>query len=311
MLTEGGVPSRAVLDEVALLMGINEAFVEKDWFVTKVINVLVQHPQAGLGLVFTGGTALSKAHKLIERFSEDVDFRVVGPALAGRSMSAVRKTLSGFREHLVAVLTGAGVFSVLSVDSRDGNRYLKIDLAYPTAVDTSALLRPHIKLEFTVAELMLPGLLLPVSSFVNETARKPPEVAQIACIDPVENAADKLSAITWRVPARIRGLHDRQPDLVRHLHDLAKLSGRALSSPDFVRVASLTIERDASRETVQPGLTTAERLNRLLTILETDSIYPTEYDTFIHGMSYAQDALVPTYTEALRAIRLLTKQLSP
>ena len=311
MLTDGGVPGRAVLEEVALLLGIDEAFVEKDWFVTNVISVLNQHPQAGIGLVFTGGTALSKAHKLIERFSEDIDFRVVGPALAGRSASAIRKTLSGFREHLVAVLTGTGAFSVLSVDSRDANRYLKIDLAYPTTVGSSALLRPHIKLEFTVAELMLPGLLLPVSSFVNEAARKPPEVAQIACIDPVENAADKLSALTWRVPARIRGAHDRQPDLVRYLHDLAKLSSRALSSPDFVRVASLTLERDASRDTGQPGLTTADRLHRLLTILETDAIYPTEYDTFVHGMSYAQDALVPTYSEALGAVRLLVKQVSP
>ena len=95
MLTDGLVPGRAVLEEVALLLGINEAFVEKDWFVTEVINVLVQHPQAGLSLVFTGGTALSKAHKLIKRFSEDVDFRVVGPALTGRSVSAKRSPASG------------------------------------------------------------------------------------------------------------------------------------------------------------------------------------------------------------------------
>ena len=94
------------------------------------------------------------------------------------------------------VLGGTSAFSVLSVDSRDGNRYLKIDLAYPTVVGASALLRPHIKLEFTVADLLLPSLLLPVSSFVNEMTRQPPEVVQIACIDPVENAADKLSAIT-------------------------------------------------------------------------------------------------------------------
>jgi hypothetical protein len=288
-------------------MGIGEAFVEKDWFVTQTISLLTQHPYPAVDLIFTGGTALSKAHKLIERFSEDIDFRMVVTGKADRSASNVRQTLSGFRQHLVSVLTET--FSVLSVESRDGNRYIKIDLAYPTFFGISASLRPHIKLEYTVADLQMPSLLLPVSSFVSDAARTPPEVAQIACIDPVENAADKLSALTWRIPARIRGDHDRQPDLVRHLHDLAKLSSRALSSPDFVRIARLTIERDASRETGSQPLPTTERLDRLLTILETDAAYPAEYNTFVHGMSYAPDALVPTYAEALSTIRNLTRRL--
>ncbi len=309
MLTDaGGQPGQVLLAEVALLMGIDEAFVEKDWFVTDIIRRLVQQPYAGLDLVFTGGTSLSKAHKLIERFSEDIDFRIVGPGLAGQSASAIRKTLSGFRQHLVGVLSAEYV--MLSAEGRDGNQYIQINVAYPTLFGVSPPLRPHIKLDCVVDSLQLPGLLLPVSSFVNEATQNAPEVAQIVCTDPVENAADKLSALTWRIPARTRGVNDRHPDLVRHLYDLAKLGSRALSSPDFARIAQLTLDRDTSREPGQADLTTAARLQRLLTILTTDPVYPVEYNTFVHGMSYAPDAAVPAYSEAVATIEHLTAYIS-
>ena len=63
------------LDRLARQKGIASVFLEKDWFVTKVIRILSENQYPDFFIVFTGGTALSKAHKLVERFSEDVDFR--------------------------------------------------------------------------------------------------------------------------------------------------------------------------------------------------------------------------------------------
>lgn len=291
-------PNRELLEEVALLMGIQEAFVEKDWYVTQTICLLAQHPYTDFTLVFTGGTSLSKAHQLIERFSEDIDFRVVAPRLANESASKRRNILSDFKQHLVSLLGQA--FTVLRIDGRDGNRHIMIDLAYPTVFGPAEPLRPHIKLEFTLSDLLLPGVMLPVSSFINTVARRAPEVARIMCIDPVENAADKLSALTWRIPSRIRGQNDRQPDMVRHLHDLAKLGSRALASPDFARLVRSTIERDANRADGLNQLVLPEQLNQLLLILENDPLYPNEYDTFVHGMSYAPTAVIPTFRERLK-----------
>ena len=56
-----------------------EPIVEKDWWVTQVLNILFDLPIADQ-LVFKGGTSLSKAWQLIERFSEDIDL-AVNPAL--------------------------------------------------------------------------------------------------------------------------------------------------------------------------------------------------------------------------------------
>lgn len=98
------IPDKALIEEVALVKGVSEAFIEKDWYATQVIRLLSEKPQQDFILVFTGGTALSKAHRLIHRFSEDIDFRVLAPALDGKNNSQVRKTMSGFKKSVVELL---------------------------------------------------------------------------------------------------------------------------------------------------------------------------------------------------------------
>jgi hypothetical protein len=75
------------------------------------------------------------------------------------------------------------------------------------------VLRPHVLIELTVKNIQLPPRYLPVSSFVNDVAKHSPEIAHIGCIDPAESAADKLSAIAWRIPDRVRGGEDDDPYL--------------------------------------------------------------------------------------------------
>ena len=299
---------KSLLEEVALVKsGISEAFIEKDWFVTQVIKILVDNPYLDFSIVFTGGTALSKAHKLIERFSEDIDFRVVAPSLEGESLSKIRKKLSDFKKYVVGLLEKE--FQIINVDARDYNRHFTIYLAYPTVCEPSEVLRPQIKLELTLSGLLLPGIELPVSSFVNEVAGQSPEIEGIPCIDPLENAADKLSAITWRIPSRVRGEDDKEPDIVRHLHDLAKLSKPALNYEGFKQLAVQTIEQDADRSEVLAGLSIHEKLQMMMRILETDPIYPDEYVSFVNGMVYDQETPAPSYTEAISQLRLLIEKL--
>jgi predicted nucleotidyltransferase component of viral defense system len=55
---------------------IPEIFIEKDYWVTFVLHSIFHSEMADIA-VFKGGTALSKCHKLIERFSEDIDLVVI------------------------------------------------------------------------------------------------------------------------------------------------------------------------------------------------------------------------------------------
>jgi hypothetical protein len=128
-------------------------------------------------------------------------------------------------------------------------------------------------MEFTVIDVSLPPILLPVSSFVAQLTGADPEIPMIACIDPVETAIDKLSALVWRVPDRVREPRDDDPDLVRHIHDLVTLHQRATTHKNFKRMAIEMIGRDDSRCAKISGWPLKEKVAFLMETLETDREY--------------------------------------
>lgn len=299
--------NRALIEEVALVKNISEGFIEKDWYVTQVIKLLADYNYLDFAIVFTGGTSLSKAHKIIQRFSEDIDFRVIAPSLDTVTGTPLKKALSTFKKSVVELLQQH--FTVKTIDAKDSNKHVIIKLEYPTLYDPAEALRPYIKLELTYTDLLLPSIPLSVSSFINEVTRVAPEIESIGCIDPRENAADKLSALTWRVPSRVRDENDKQPDLVRHLHDLAILSKYVAETQEFRDLAKATIDKDSNRSAAVAGLDRLEKIARMIEILDTDADYPKEYETFVNGMSYAQDAFVPTFEEAREELKRLIEKI--
>lgn len=66
------------LRPVADFFGLSgTAAVAKDFFVVRAIAALAAIDAAPFDLVFGGGTALERAHHIIRRMSEDVDFKIV------------------------------------------------------------------------------------------------------------------------------------------------------------------------------------------------------------------------------------------
>ncbi len=61
-----------LIQATAQKYSIPEVYVEKDYWVTVALKRLSESAYAE-DIVFKGGTSLSKAHKLIRRFTEDVD----------------------------------------------------------------------------------------------------------------------------------------------------------------------------------------------------------------------------------------------
>ena len=55
--------------------GLPEPIIEKDWWVSQILNIVFDLEIADQ-LVFKGGTSLSKGWNLIERFSEDIDLAI-------------------------------------------------------------------------------------------------------------------------------------------------------------------------------------------------------------------------------------------
>lgn len=64
---------RLVFEVAAQRMALAPAVVEKDFWVCYTLDHLFHKSGFGESMVFKGGTSLSKAFGLIERFSEDID----------------------------------------------------------------------------------------------------------------------------------------------------------------------------------------------------------------------------------------------
>lgn len=65
----------AIFTQIATNLGMRPFAVEKDWWVSRTLEIFFQMPIAA-HLVFKGGTSLSKAWRLINRFSEDIDLAI-------------------------------------------------------------------------------------------------------------------------------------------------------------------------------------------------------------------------------------------
>lgn len=86
------------IQEVSKQVGLETFIIEKDYWVTYILKNLAQSEFAD-EIVFKGGTCLSKAYNLIERFSEDVDLLILETKNT-KSKTQKEKRLVAIREFV-------------------------------------------------------------------------------------------------------------------------------------------------------------------------------------------------------------------
>lgn len=87
---------RRLYDQIGLKLGLHPRSVEKDLWVTAVLQAIFSLPYAN-AFVFKGGSSLSKVWSLIRRFSEDVDV-AVDRSLFGVEGDVTKKQLKKLRK---------------------------------------------------------------------------------------------------------------------------------------------------------------------------------------------------------------------
>ena len=117
-----------LLQQAGAVSGIQEKALEKDLWVTIVLKAIFQTPYAE-HLLFKGGTSLSKAWKIIERFSEDIDlsidraFHGFGEVLTHSQIKKLKRVSSEFtstifkealEKELLVLGVPAGSFKIIA-----------------------------------------------------------------------------------------------------------------------------------------------------------------------------------------------------
>ncbi len=178
---------KSVYESVAIKVGLPAQVIEKDFWVTAILQTVFTLPVAKQ-LVFKGDTSLSKGWKLIERFSEDIDI-AVDPIILGvpegdltkKQIKKLRKTSSLFvLEQLTPMICEEvqreGLHSFITVDAQPNgegdNTYpepRQIYLHYKSVFDKAlTYLRPDVVLEVSARSLIEPTEPIQIKSILGE-----------------------------------------------------------------------------------------------------------------------------------------------
>ncbi len=83
-----------LLNFAANTLNIRPEFIEKDYWITRALQRISQNVNAEK-VVFKGGTSLSKAYRLTNRFSEDIDLAVIdADSFSGNQLKTFIKRLA-------------------------------------------------------------------------------------------------------------------------------------------------------------------------------------------------------------------------
>ena len=299
---------RQLVAQIAGALATDEGLVEKDWHVVRALAVIAAMEHGDIMPAFSGGTSLSKGWGLIKRFSEDIDFKVAMPVAASRS-GATRQRRA-YRQRIRDALAAHGFAPVGVPLVRDEGGFFSVNLAYPSVCDVGPGLRPHIRVEMSFHTPALPPVARPLQSLIAQAQRHAPEVPAFPCVDPVETAADKLSALAWRVLRRQRGGVGDDATLIRHLHDLAALAGMVMAAPHFAPLALQAAAADAGRGgEVTASADPATLFASMITRLRSDSLWAAEYDNFVRQVSFARPDERIGFDQALAAVVAMIERL--
>jgi hypothetical protein len=229
---------RKILDEVKARTGFELFIIEKDWWVVQTLR-LISQMDISKHLVFKGGTSLSKAWGLIDRFSEDIDLAInreffgfsgdISRTQIGKLKDASSEYIANdFLLLLKDALNASGLSNVqLSVEDRKtpDSDPVKIEVVYPTVTDYSAYVSPRVLLEIGSRSLMEPSTLRSFRSIIGQEFSHLPFAdtdVHIRCVNPERTFLEKLFLLHEE--------HQRPPEKMkikgksRHFYDIYRIA---------------------------------------------------------------------------------------
>jgi predicted nucleotidyltransferase component of viral defense system len=138
-------PDSEFVQLIAADLGVDASFIEKDWYAMRIIATLITVNTSCMRLVFSGRTILSQGFGLIQRFSKDLDFKVILP----ETDFSPNESRSYRRQLVDAIRNSNSQWSLNDDDIQNYNqgRFFNTQITYQQNFAPVMALRPHIKLE--------------------------------------------------------------------------------------------------------------------------------------------------------------------
>jgi len=251
----------SLVKEAADFFNIREVFIEKDYWITRVLKRLAESEYSA-SVVFKGGTSLSKGYKLIDRFSEDVDIAIINVAeMTGNQV----KTLIRNVEKTISVdLTEVDTPGVTS----KGSQFRKSVFTYPVSgdarlyqgvsnkliIETNSFANPYPYVNLEIKSL--------IGEFLESSGRR--DLVEKYGLQPFNlNILDKRRTFIEKIVSLIRFSFAENPTVgtsekVRHFYDIYYLlkdieCKSYFDSEDFIKDITEIIKHDRTAFDEPPG----------------------------------------------------------
>lgn len=305
-----------LIEAVRAATRIEAAFVEKDYWLTTVLWELSRLPQASI-VVFKGGTSLSKAYGIIERFSEDVDFALLVDGLSGNQVKSRMDSISkGITRHLPEIhhpnITSKGSRFRRTAHQYPSTQMLEIEtqMASEVVLEINAFANPHPFTLYPIQSMI--GQLLESQSRQDVIEAYDLQPFTLQVLEPTRTLAEKVLALA-------RASRDKQSPLrqlqnkIRHTYDLYCLLNLAeiqdfVASTDFFETLRAVQADDAKNSEFQGAWASEPLATAWIYQDDTalwDQLAPVYYTTF-KPLVYGP---LPSLEEVRKALHLLAQRL--
>ena len=235
----------AIFNAVATEKGMKPFAVEKDWWVSRTLEIIFSMDIAQ-HLVFKGGTSLSKAWKLIQRFSEDIDLAIDREYFFKSDKDWEKKEITALRKEASLFSTGVFfdklkeeflkkgfnglVFKVIEAKDSDQDPRI-IEIYYPNLItQPSEYVLPRVQIEIGCRSLREPFSVQTFGALVDEVYADrdfAEPFFQVPTVNPERTFLEKIFLLHEEFHRPQEKM--RVDRLSRHLYDVYQLSKAGVS----------------------------------------------------------------------------------
>lgn len=319
---------RSLINQMLAYYNLPVESIEKDLWVTQVLHALFSLPVSDK-LIFKGGTSLSKAWGLIDRFSEDIDL-AIDPVFLGKpegdptkkQIKKLRKASSLYvaeelAEMLRARFEEVGLSDWLTVEAQPNgegdNTYpepRQLYVHYRSVFgDHKGYLRSDIVLEISARSLMEPVAEVEVSSLLSKHLPIR-DVAPVPVVTAVAGKTMVEKMFLLHEVFSIEGHGMRAERKSRHLYDLYKMMSRPFAE-EAIADSELweSIRHHREIYTSVSGMDyTPDVRERLVLVPREDiiDVWKTDYEQMMGSMIYGEK---PSWDELMQAMKELQERV--
>lgn len=267
--------------------------VEKDYYVTMILRELSE--RQGF-VVFKGGTSLSKCHKAIKRFSEDIDI-TIDSRLSQGQMKKLKEVIKD-----IAAKLGLAIPNIEETRSRRSyNRYI---LEYQSALsEPDDAVQSAVLMETSFAEVSFPTVILQVHSYIGDmmTKEAPDELENFH----LESFEMKVQGLDRTLVDKVFAIcdyymQDRVKKHSRHIYDIYKLLQIVPQTEEF-RALIQEVRSVRAMTNICPSAQPEVNVPEMLNFLIENEIYKDDYEK-ITARILEEDVNYETAIEAVKKI---------